>query len=130
MDEAVTTMMAAFILQAKSTFPSRHSQKSLPISADQFEEYLVTEIFCVANCTAKYCCLSDYRYHVQQLFDKLNEVQFTHQSVDFFYTVVQLRLNKRVYIEGTIFVIMERAVNLTNTSKELHECQMLLKRYD
>ena len=118
--------VAAVMLQTKHTFHSSHSQNSLFCSADLFENYLVTEMYCVRtledsilHLIAVSVSYSFGKKGMKKLFDKLFEVHLTDQFVDWFYTDSNLGFNDRVCTkERDLFDIVERAVNFNRYVKK------------
>ena len=76
--------MAANMLQAKPSFYTKLSEKSLLISANTYEKFLVCKGYCIAHHDDKTCFLPACKHHillvgnVEELLKKLDTFCFTY----------------------------------------------------
>ena len=102
--------MAAIMLQAKPSFYTKFSEKSMFISANTYEKYIVCKNYCIAHHNNKTCFLPFRKYHillignVEELLKKLDTFCFTYQHVDCLYTLFKYRFSGKVFARsGQVF---------------------------
>ena len=116
--------MAAIMLQAKPSFYTELSEKSLFISANTYEKILVCKDYCIAHHDDKTCFLPACKYHilpsgnVEELLKKLDTFCFTYQHVDCLYTLFEYRFSGKVFARsGQVFDNVQRAVDFNQRNK-------------
>ena len=112
------------MLQAKPSFQTKFSEKSLFISANTFEKIIVCKDYCIAHHDDKTCFLPACKYHilllgnVEELLKKLKKFCFTYQHVDCLYTLFKYRFSGKVIAKsGQVFDNVERAVDFNHRNK-------------
>ena len=127
--------MATIMLQLIPSFYTRTSEKSLLISSNAYEKYIVCKDYCIAHHDAKTCLLPARNYHiillgnVQELLKKLDTFCFTYQHVDCLYTLFKYRFSGKVFAKsGQVFDNVQRAVDFNHRKKGVTESRALEKR--
>ena len=116
--------MAALMLQSIPSFNAKISEKSLFISANTYEKYIVCKDYCIAHHDDKTCFLPSCKYHilllgnVEELLKKLDTVRFTYQHVDCRYTLFKYRFSGNVIAKsGQVFDNVQRAVDFNHRNR-------------
>ena len=127
--------MAAIMLQSIPSFYTKISEKSLFISANTYEKYIVCKDYCVAHHNDKTCFLPACKYHiillgnVEELLKKLDSFCFTYQHVDCLYTLFKYRFSGRVIAKsGQVFDNVLRAVDFNQRNKGLDRMPSIAKK--
>ena len=127
--------MAAIMLQAKSSFYTKLSEKSLLISANTYEKFLVCKDYCIAHHDDKTCFLPACKYHillignVEELLKKLDTFCFTYQHVDCLYTLFKYRFSGNVIAKsGQVFDNVQRAVDFSQRNKGVDRMPSIAKK--
>ena len=127
--------MAAIMLQANSSFYTKLSEKSLFISANTYEKFLVCKDFCIAHHDDKTCCSPSCKYHkllhgnVEELLRKLDTFCFTYQHVDCLYTLFKYRFSGKIIAKsGQVFDNVQRAVDFNNRNKGVDRMPSIAKK--
>ena len=114
------------MLQTIPSFYAKVSEKSLFISANTYEKYIVCKDCCVAYHNEKTCLLPACKYpivllgNVQELLKKLDTLCFTYQHVDCLYTLFKYRFSGKVIAKsGKVFDNVQRAVDFHHRNKGL-----------
>ena len=109
--------MAAIMLKATPSFYTKLSEKSLLISANTYEKFLVCKDYCIAHHDDKTCFLPACKYHillignVEELLKKLDIFCFTYQHVDCLYTLFKYRFSGKVIAKsGQVFDNVQRVI--------------------
>ena len=126
--------MAAIMLQPIPRFYAIISEKSLFISANTYENYIVCKKYCIAHHNDKTCFLPACKNHivllgnVQELLKRLDTFCFTYQHVDCLYTLFKYRFSGKVIQRVDKFLITcnEQLTLITETSGWT-ECRALQK---
>ena len=112
------------MLQSIPSFYTKLSGKSLFISANTYEKYIVCKDYCIAHHDDKTCFLPSCKYHiillgnVEELLKKLDTLCFTYQHVDCLYTVFKYRFSGKVVTKsGQVFDNVQRAVDFNQRNK-------------
>ena len=99
-------------------FYTKISEKSLFVSANTYEKYIVCKDYCIAHHDDKTCFLPSCKYHiillgnVEELLKKLDTFCFTYQHVDCLYTLFKYRFSGKVIAKsGQVFDNVQRAVD-------------------
>ena len=109
--------MAAIMLQTTPSFYTKLSEKSLYISANTYEKYIVCKDYCIAHHDDKTCFLPSCKYHilllgnVEELLKKLDTFCFIYQHVDCLYTLFKYGFSGKVIAKsGQVFDNVQRAL--------------------
>ena len=112
------------MLQAKPSFYTKLSEKSMLTSANTYEKFLVCKDYCIAHHDDKTCFLPACKYHillignVEELLKKLDTFCFTYQHVDCLYTLFKYRFSGKVIAKsGQVFDNVQRAVDSNQRNK-------------
>ena len=127
--------MAAIMLQSIPSFYTKLSEKSLFISANTYEKYIVCKDYCVAHHDDKTCFLPSCKYHilllgnVEELLKKLDTLCFTYQHVDCLYTLFKYRFSGKVIAKsGQVFDNVQRAVDFNHRNKGVDRMPSIAKK--
>ena len=127
--------MAAIMLQAKPSFYTKLSGKSLFISANTYEKFIVCKDYCIAHHDDKTCFLPSCKYHillhgnVEELLKKLDIFCFTYQHVDCLYTLFKYRFSGKVIAKsGQVFDNLQRAVDFNQRNKGVDRMPSIAKK--
>ena len=127
--------MAAIMLQTNPSFYTKISEKSLFISANTYEKYIVCTDHCIAHHDDKTCLLPACNYHimllgnVEELLKKLDTFCFTYQHVDCLYALFKNRFSGKVDAKsGQVFDNVQRAVDFNHRSKGLDRMPSIAKK--
>ena len=127
--------MAAIMLQTIPSIYTKLSEKSLFISANIYEKYIVCKDYCVAHHNDKTCFLPSCKYHilllgnVEELLKKLDTFCFTYQHVDCLYTLFEYLFSGKVVAKsGQVFDNVQRAVDFNQRNKGVDRMQSIAKK--
>ena len=127
--------MAAIMLQSIPSFYAKNSEKSLFISANTYEKFIVCKDYCIAHHNEKTCFLPACKYHivllgnVQELLKKLDSFSFTYQHVDCLYTLFKYRFSgKGIAKSGQVFDNVQRAVEFNHRNKGVDRMPSIAKK--
>ena len=127
--------MAAIMLQTIPSFYTKISEKSLFLSANTYESYIVCTHYCIAHHDDKTCFLPACKYHfillgnVEELLKKLDTFCFSYQHVDCLYTLFKYRFSGKVIAKsGQVFDNVQRAVDFTHRKKGVTRMSSIAKR--
>ena len=134
--------MAAVMLQVIPSFYTNYSKKSLFISANTYEKYIVSKEYCIADHDDKMCFLPNSRYHIiligniKELLQKLDAFCFNYQHVDCLYTLFKYHFNDKILIKsGQLFEYLQRVVQFNQQNRGVErmpsvaEKRLLRKKY-
>ena len=123
------------MLQAKPSFYTKLSEKSLFISANTYEKFIVCKDYCIAHHNEKTCFLPAGKYHivllgnVQELLKKLDSFCLTYQHVDCLYTLFKYRFSGKVIAKsGQVFDNVQRAVDFNHRNKGVDRMPSIAKK--
>ena len=109
--------------------------KSLFISSNTYEKYIVCKDYCIAHHDNKTCFLSSCKYHilllgnVEELLKKLDTFFFTYQHVDCLYTLFKYRFSgKLIAKRGQVFDNVQRAVDFNQGNKGVDRMPSIAKK--
>ena len=135
--------MAAIMLQSIPSFYMKFSEKSLLISANTYEKYIVCKDYCVTHHEDKTCFLPSCKYHilllgnVEELLKNLDTFCFTYQHVDCLYTLFKYRFSGKVVAKsGQVFDNVQRAIDFNQRNKgvdrmpSISKKRLLRKKYE
>ena len=112
------------MLQVSPSFYTSYSRNSLPISADTYEENIVSKEYCIARHDDNMCFRPNCRYHIiligniKELLQKLDAFCFNYQHVYCLYTLFKYRVSgKNVLKCGRLFDNLQRAVHFNQQNK-------------
>ena len=130
------------MLQTIPSFYAKISEKSLFISANTYEKFIVCKDYCIAHHDDKRCFLPFCKDHillhgnVEELLKKLDTFCFTYQHVDCLYTLFKYRFSGKVIAKsGQVFDNVQRAVDFNHRNKgvdrmpSIAEKKLLRKKY-
>ena len=127
--------MAAIMLEAKPSFYTKLSSKSLLISANTYKKFLVCKDYCIAHDDDKTCFLPACKYHillignVEELLKKLDTFCFTYQHLDCLYTLFKYRFSGKVIAKsGQVFDNVQRAVDFNQRNKGVDRMPSIAKK--
>ena len=127
--------MAAIMLQTIPSFYTKLSEKSLFISANTYEKYIVCKDYCVAQHDDETCFLPSCKDHilllgnVEELLKKLDSFCFTYQHMDCLYTLFKYRFSGKVVVKsGQVFDNVQRAVDFNQRNKGVDRMPSIAKK--
>ena len=127
--------MAAVMLQVIPRFYTNYSKNSLFISANTYEKYIVSIVYCIAHHDDKMCFLPNCRYHIiltgnnKHLLQKLDAFCFNCQHVDCLYTLSKYRFSGKILIKsGQLFDNLQRAVHFNQQNRGVDRIPSIAKR--
>ena len=127
--------MAAIMLQTVSSFYTKLSEKSLFISANICEEYIVSTDYCIAHHDDETCFSPACKYHiillgnVEELLKKLDTFCFTYEHLDCLYTLFKYRFSVKVIAKsGQVFDNVQRAVDFHQRNKGVDRMPGIAKK--
>ena len=127
--------MAAIMLQTIPSFYTKLSEKSLFISANTYEKYIVSKDYCIAHHEDKTCFLPSCKYHIlllgsfEELLEKLDTFCFMYQHVDCLYTLFKYRFSGKVIARnGQVFDNVQQAVDFNHRSKGVDRMTSIAKK--
>ena len=127
--------MAAITLQTIPRFSTKLSEKSLFISANTYEKYIVCKDYYIAHHDDKTCFLPSCKYNiilhgnVEDLLKKLDTFCFTYQHVDCLYTLFKYRFSGKVIAKrGQVFDNVQRAVDFNQRNKGVDRMPSIAKK--
>ena len=127
--------MAAIMLQSIPSFYTKIAEKSLFISANTYEKFIVRKDYCIAHHDNKTCFLPACKYHiillgnVEELLKKLDTFCFTYQHVDCLYTLFKYRFSGKVIAKsGQVFDNVQRAVEFNRRNKGVDRMPSIAKK--
>ena len=127
--------MAASMLQTIPSFYTKLAKKSLFISANTNEKYIVCKDYCIAHLDDRTCFLPACKYHIllrgkyEELLKKLDLFCFTYQHVDCLYTLFKYQLSGKVIAKsGQVFDKLQRAVDFNQRNKALDRMPSIAKK--
>ena len=123
------------MLQSTPSFYTKISEKSVFISANTYEKYIVCKDYCIAHHNDKTCFLPSCKYHillfgnVEELLKKLDTFCFTYQHVDCLYTLFKYRLSGKVFAKsGQVIDNVQRAVDFNQRNKGVDRMPSIAKK--
>ena len=123
------------MLQAKPSFYTKLSGKSLFLSANTYEKLIVCKDYCIAHHDDKTCFLPSCKYHillhgnVEELLKQLETFCFTYQHVDCLYTLFKYRFSGKVIAKsGQVFDYVQRAVDFNHRNKGVDRMPSIAKK--
>ena len=127
--------MPAVMLQVIPRFYTNFSKNSLFISANTYENYIVSKDYCISCHDDKMCFLSNCRYYiillgnVEELLKKLHTFCFNYQHVDCLYSLFKYRFNGKIFIKsGKLFDNLQRAVHFNHQNRGVDRMPSIAKK--
>ena len=118
-----------------SAFTPSFQKKSLFVSANTYEKYIVCGDHCIAHHDDKTCFLPACKYHVillgnvEELLKKLDTFCFTYQHVDCLYTLFKSRFSGKVIAKsGQVLDNVQRAVDFNHRNKGVDRMPSIAKK--
>ena len=127
--------MAAVLLQVIPSFYTNYSERSLFLSANTYEKFIVSKEYCIADHDDKMCFLHNCRYHIiligniTELLQKLFAFCFNYQHVDYLYTLFKYRFNGKIVIKsGKFFGYLQTAVHFNQQNRGVERMPSIAKK--
>ena len=127
--------MAAVMLQVIPSFYTNYSKNSLLISANNYENYIVSKEYCFAGHDDKMCFLPNCRYHIillgniKGLLQKLDTFCFNYKHVDCLYTLFKYRFSEKIVLKsGQLFDNLQRAVHFNQPNRGVDRMPSIAKK--
>ena len=127
--------MAANMLQSIPSFYTKISEKSLFISANSYENFIVCRDYSIAHRDDKTCFLPSCKYHIlllgnaEELLKKLDTFCFTYQHVDCLYRLFKYRFRGKIIAKsGQVFDNVQRAVDFNQRNKGMDRMPSIAKK--
>ena len=127
--------MAAIMLQTIPSFYTKLSAKSLFISANTYEKYIVCNDYFIAHHDDKTCFLPSCKYHilvlgnVQERLKKLDTFCFTYEHLDCLYTLFKYGFSGKVIAKrGQVFDSVQRGVDFEQRNKGVDRMPSIAKK--
>ena len=127
--------MAAVMLQVILSFYTNYSKNSLFISANIYENYIVSEEYCIARHDDKMCFLPNCRYHIilirniKELLQKFDAFCFNYQHVDCLNTFFKYRFSDKIVLKsGKFFDNLQRAVHFNQQIRGVDRMASIAKK--
>ena len=127
--------MAAIMLQTIPSSYTKLSEKSLYISADTYQNYIVCKDYCIAHHDGKTQFLPACKNHIilpgnaEELLKKLDMFCFTYQHVDCLYTLFNYWFSGKVIVKsGQVFDNVQRAVDVNHRNMGVDRKPSLAKK--
>ena len=133
---SVDGKMAAVMLQVNLSFYANYSKNSLFISAKTYDEYIVSEEYCIARHVDKMCFLSNCRYHIiligniKELLQKLDAFCSNYQHMDcLYYTIFKYCFSGKIVLKsGQLFDNLQRAVHFNQQNRGVDRMPSMAKK--
>ena len=123
------------MLQSIPSFYTKFSEKSLFISANTYEKYIVCKDYFVAHHDDKTCFLPSCKNHIlllgniEELLKKLDTFCFTYQHVDCLYSLFKYRFSGKVVAKsGQVFDNVQRAIDFNQRNKGVDRMPSIAKK--
>ena len=127
--------MAAVMLQVNPSFYINYSKNSLLISANTYENYIVSKEYCIARHDDKMCFLPKCRYHnilignIKELLQKLDSFCFNYQHMHCMYTLFKYPFNGQFDIKsGHLFDKLQMAVHFNQQNRGVERIPSIEKK--
>ena len=127
--------MAAVMLQVTPSFYTNFSKNSLFISANTFENYIVSIEYCIAGHDDKMSFLPNCRYHIiligniEELLQELDTFCFNYQHVDCFCTLFKYRFSGKIVLKsGQLFDNVQRKVRFNQRNRGVDRMPSIAKK--
>ena len=113
----------------------KFQKKSLFISANAYEKYIVRKDYGIAHHDGKTCFLRALKFHIilhgniEELLMKLDTFSFTYQHVDCLYTLFKYRFSEKVISRSEqVFDNMQRVVDINQRNKGVDRKASIAKK--
>ena len=123
------------MLQTIPSLYTKISRKSLFISANTYEKYIVCTDYSIAHHDDKTWFLPACKYHiillgiVEELLRKLDTFCSTYQNVDCLYTLFKYRFSGKVIAKsGQVFDNVQRAIDFNHKNKGVDRMPSIAKK--
>ena len=127
--------MAAVMLQVIPSFYTIYSKNSLFISANTYENYIVSKKYCIPCHDDKMCFLPNCRHHlilignIKELLQKLDAFSFNYQHVDYLYTLFKYSFSGKIVVKsGKVFDNLQRAVHFNQQNRGVERMPSIAKK--
>ena len=126
------------MLQAKPSFYTKLSEKSLFISAKTYEKFIVCKDYCIANHDDKSCFLPTCNYHIlllgndEELLKKLDTFCFTYSRINAWTVCIHFSsidsVEKLLQRVDKCLITCKEQLILIKETREWIKCRALVKR--
>ena len=127
--------MATVILQVIPSFEQIIQKKSLFVSANTFEIYIVSKEYCIARHDDRIFFLPNCRYHIilignlKELLQKLDAFCFNYQDVDCLYTLFKYRVSGKIVLKsGQLLDNLKKAVHFNQQNRGVDRMPSIAKK--
>ena len=127
--------MSAVMLQVSPSFYTNNSKKSLFVSANTDEKYIVCKEHCIARHDDKMCFLPNCRCHIiligkiKELLQKLDAFCFNYQHVDCLYTLFKYHFSGKIVVKsGQLFDNLQRVVHFNQQNRGMEKMPSIAKK--
>ena len=127
--------MAAIMLQTIPSFYTKLSKRSLFISANTYEKYIICKDYCIPHHDDKTCFLPSCKYHilllanVEELLKRLDTFCYTYQHVDCLFTLFKYRFSGNVIAKsGKVFDNVQQADDFNQRNKGVDRKPSIAKK--
>ena len=127
--------MAAVMLQVIPSFYTIYSKNSLFISANTYENYIVSKEDCIVRHDDKICILPNCRYHIlligniKELLRKLDAFCFNYHYEDCLYTLFGYRFSGKIVVKsGQFFDNLQRSVHFNPQNRGVDRMPSITKK--
>ena len=128
--------MAAIMLQTIASFYAKISEKSIIISANTYEKYIVCKDYCMTpNHDDNKCFLPACEYHIillreiEELLHELDTFCFTYQHVDCLYSLFKYRFSGKIIAKnGIVFDNVQRAISFNQRNRGMDKIPSIAKK--
>ena len=114
------------MLQVTPSFDTNYSKNSLFISANIYQNYIVSKEYCIAHHDDRMCFLPNCSYHIllicnnKELLQKLDAFCFNNQHVNCLYTHFKYRFSGKIVVKsGQLFDNLQKAVHSNQQNRRL-----------
>ena len=123
------------MLQVIPSFYKNYSKNSFFVSANTYENYILSKDYCISRHDDKMCFLPNFRYHIiligniKELLQKLDAFCFNYQHVDCLYTLFKYRfIGKIVVKSGQLLGKLQRAVHFNQQNRGMDRMPSIAKK--
>ena len=114
------------MLQVTPSFDTNYSKNSLFISANIYQNYIVSKEYCIAHQDDRMCFLPNCSYHIllicnnKELLQQLDAFCFNNQHVDCLYTHFKYHFSGKIVVKsGQLFDNLQKAVHSNQQNRRL-----------
>ena len=123
------------MLQVIPSFHTNCSKAASLLSANTYENYILSKEYCVAHHDDKMCFLPNCRYHIlligniKDLLQILDTFCFNYQHVDCLLTLLKRRFSGKIVVEsGQFFHKVQKAVHFNHQNRRVARITSIAKK--